>query len=48
MSDSNALYPVPSSQRIMPYQTLLLVKNADERDSGKWVRIQTTFIYIIY
>lgn len=36
-SESSALYPVPSSQRIVPSQTLLLIKNADERDAGKWV-----------
>uniref|UniRef100_A0A1A9UEN6 Ig-like domain-containing protein n=1 Tax=Glossina austeni TaxID=7395 RepID=A0A1A9UEN6_GLOAU len=37
VSDSSALYPIPSSQRIILSRTLLLIKNADERDAGKWV-----------
>ncbi|CAD6994274.1 unnamed protein product, partial [Ceratitis capitata] len=37
VSDSSALYPIPSSQRVILSRTLLLIKNADERDAGKWV-----------
>ncbi|XP_037893809.1 Down syndrome cell adhesion molecule-like protein Dscam2 isoform X2 [Glossina fuscipes] len=37
VSDSSALYPIPSSQRIILSRTLLLIKNADERDAGKWI-----------
>lgn len=37
VSDSAALYPIPLSQRIILSRTLLLIKNADERDTGKWV-----------
>ncbi|XP_031617665.1 Down syndrome cell adhesion molecule-like protein Dscam2 isoform X3 [Contarinia nasturtii] len=37
VSDSNALYPVPSSQRIIPANTLLYIRNADERSAGRWV-----------
>lgn len=37
VSDSAALYPIPFSQRIILSRTLLLIKNADERDTGKWV-----------
>lgn len=38
VSDSNALYPVPTtSHRVIPSQTLLLIKNADERADGRWV-----------
>ncbi|XP_055315179.1 cell adhesion molecule Dscam2 isoform X2 [Sitodiplosis mosellana] len=37
VSDSNALYPVPSSQRIIPSNTLLYIRNADERCAGRWV-----------
>lgn len=48
-SESSALYPVPSSQRIVPSQTLLLIKNADERDAGKWVRkFLSIFIVFIF
>lgn len=41
-SHSNALYPVPSSQRIIPSNTLLYIRNADERSAGRWV--SSTFI----
>ncbi|XP_023034507.1 Down syndrome cell adhesion molecule-like protein Dscam2 isoform X1 [Drosophila willistoni] len=37
VSDSAALYPIPSSQRVILSRTLLLIKNADERDAGKWI-----------
>lgn len=37
VSDSNALYPVPSSQKIIPSNTLLYIRNADERCAGRWV-----------
>lgn len=37
ISDSGGLYPVPPSQRIFPAQSLLLIKNVDERDLGRWV-----------
>lgn len=37
VSDSKALYPVSSSHRVIPSQTLLLIKNADERADGRWV-----------
>ncbi|KAL5284148.1 hypothetical protein ACFFRR_006432 [Megaselia abdita] len=37
VSDSGALYPIPSSQRIILSRTLLLIKNSDDRDSGKWI-----------
>lgn len=37
MSDSGANYPVPASQRIIPSHSILLVKHADDRDSGKWI-----------
>ncbi|XP_017969064.1 Down syndrome cell adhesion molecule-like protein Dscam2 isoform X1 [Drosophila navojoa] len=37
VSDSAALYPIPSSQRVIVSRTLLLIKNADERDTGKWI-----------
>ncbi|XP_055923956.1 cell adhesion molecule Dscam2 isoform X1 [Eupeodes corollae] len=37
VSDSSALYPIPSSQRIILSRTLLLIKSADDRDSGKWI-----------
>lgn len=36
------LYPVPESQRIIPANTLLYIRNADERSAGKWV--SSTFI----
>lgn len=39
ISDSNALYPVPSSQRIIPSNTLLYIRNANERSAGKWVSL---------
>ncbi|XP_051862940.1 cell adhesion molecule Dscam2 isoform X2 [Drosophila albomicans] len=37
VSDSAALYPIPLSQRLKLFQTLLLIKNADEQDAGKWI-----------
>ncbi|KAM8702920.1 hypothetical protein ACLKA7_005290 [Drosophila subpalustris] len=37
VSDSAALYPIPSSQRLILSRTLLFIKNADERDAGKWI-----------
>lgn len=37
LSDSGSYYSVPSSQRVIPSQTLLLIRNADERDAGRWV-----------
>ncbi|XP_055385270.1 cell adhesion molecule Dscam2 isoform X2 [Condylostylus longicornis] len=37
VSDSDALYPIPSSQRVIVSRTLLLIKNADDRDTGKWI-----------
>ena len=39
LSDSGSYYSVPSSQRVIPSQTLLLIRNVDERDAGRWVRI---------
>lgn len=42
VSDSAALYPIPSSQRVILSRTLLLIKNADERDAGKWVSNRQT------
>jgi Down syndrome cell adhesion molecule len=40
LSDSGSYYSVPSSQRVIPSQTLLLIRNIDERDAGRWVNIQ--------
>lgn len=37
LSDSGSYYSVPSSQRIVPSQTLLLIRNVDDRDAGRWV-----------
>jgi hypothetical protein len=37
LSDSGSQYSVPSSQRVIPSQTLLLIRNVDERDAGRWV-----------
>ncbi|KAH8408036.1 hypothetical protein KR222_011729 [Zaprionus bogoriensis] len=37
VSDSAALYPITSSLRIILSRSLLLIKNADERDNGKWI-----------
>ncbi|XP_055715988.1 cell adhesion molecule Dscam2 isoform X2 [Phlebotomus papatasi] len=37
VTDSGALYPLPTSQRIIPSQSILLLKNSDERDSGRWI-----------
>ena len=37
LSDSGSYYPVPSSQRIMPSQSLLFIRNVDDRDAGRWV-----------
>lgn len=37
ISDSGALYPIPSSQRIIPAQTILFIRNIDDRDAGRWV-----------
>lgn len=37
LSDSGSYYSVPSSQRVIPSQTLLLIRNVDERDAGRWV-----------
>lgn len=37
LSDSSSFYSVPSSQRIIPSQTLLLIRNVEERDAGRWV-----------
>lgn len=37
LSDSGSYYSVPSSQRIIPSQTVLLIRNADDRDAGRWV-----------
>jgi hypothetical protein len=42
LSDSGSYYSVPSSQRVIPSQTLLLIRNVDDRDAGRWV-ICTTF-----
>lgn len=39
VSDSGALYPIPSSQRIIPSQTILFIRSVDERDMGRWVRL---------
>lgn len=46
VSDSKALYPVPSSHRVIPSQTLLLIKNADERADGRWVSLFLIYIYV--
>lgn len=48
VSDSKALYPVPSSHRVIPSQTLLLIKNADERADGQWVSIERTHYHFTY
>lgn len=40
LSDSSSFYSVPSSQRIIPSQTLLLIRNVEERDAGRWVSFQ--------
>ncbi|KAL7024043.1 hypothetical protein ACKWTF_012881 [Chironomus riparius] len=37
LSDSGSYYSVPSSQRVIPSQTLLLIRNVDERDAGRWI-----------
>uniref|UniRef100_A0A182NQ64 Down syndrome cell adhesion molecule-like protein Dscam2 n=1 Tax=Anopheles dirus TaxID=7168 RepID=A0A182NQ64_9DIPT len=37
ISDTGSLYTVPSSQRIVPSQSLLFIRNADERDAGRWI-----------
>jgi hypothetical protein len=37
LSDSGSYYSVPSSQRVIPSQTLLLIRNVDDRDAGRWV-----------
>lgn len=39
LSDSGSYYSVPSSQRIVPSQTLLLIRNVDDRDAGRWVNV---------
>ena len=39
LSDSGSYYPVPSSQRIMPSQSLLFIRNVDDRDAGRWVSL---------
>lgn len=39
LSDSGSYYSVPSSQRIIPSQTLLLIRNVDDRDAGRWVNV---------
>lgn len=44
VSDSNALYPVPSSQRIIPSNTLLYIRHADERSVGRWVSFCSSLI----
>lgn len=38
LSDSGSYYAIPSSQRIIPSQTVLLIRNVDDRDAGHWVR----------
>lgn len=40
LSDSGSYYPIPSTQRIMPSQSLLYVRSADERDAGRWVSFE--------
>ena len=47
LSDSGSYYAVPSSQRIIPSQTLLLIRNADERDAGRWVIKYKTLTFIL-
>lgn len=42
LSDSSSYYSVPSSQRIVPSQTVLLIRNVDDRDAGRWVRSNLT------
>uniref|UniRef100_A0A336KKP0 CSON012059 protein n=1 Tax=Culicoides sonorensis TaxID=179676 RepID=A0A336KKP0_CULSO len=37
VSDSGALYPLPSSQRIIPAQTILFIRSVDDRDAGRWI-----------
>lgn len=37
LSDSGFYYSIPSSQRVIPSQTLLLNRNVDDRDDGRWV-----------
>lgn len=37
VSDSGALYPLPSSQRIVPAQTILFIRSVDDRDAGRWI-----------
>uniref|UniRef100_A0A1S4GPA3 Uncharacterized protein n=1 Tax=Anopheles gambiae TaxID=7165 RepID=A0A1S4GPA3_ANOGA len=37
ISDTGSLYTVPSSQRIVPSQSLLFIRNVDERDAGRWI-----------
>jgi Immunoglobulin domain len=40
LSDSGSYYSVPSSQRVIPSQTLLLIRNVDDRDAGRWVSVK--------
>lgn len=37
LSNSGSYYPTPPTHRIIPSQSLLYIRNADERDAGRWV-----------
>ena len=41
VSDSGSFYPVPSSQRVLPSQSLLFIRSVDDRDAGRWVSFLT-------
>jgi Down syndrome cell adhesion molecule len=37
LSNSGSYYPIPATHRIIPSQSLLFIRNVDEKDAGRWV-----------